>query len=86
VRDTPGKKDLAAAEGADWLTFTSASTVKNLTEAMPDGLPDGARIISIGPVTSEAARELGLEVAVEADRHDLDGLLDALLSDLPSTG
>ncbi len=81
VREQPGKKELAAAEGADWITFTSASTVKNLTEAMPDGLPEGARIVSIGPVTTEAARELGLKVAVEADRHDLDGLLEALLSD-----
>lgn len=82
VRETPSKRDIAAMEGADWITFTSASTVKNLTEAMPDGLPAGARIVSIGPVTSEAARELGLEVAVEAERHDLDGLLDAMLGDV----
>lgn len=82
VREEPGKRALAAAEGADWITFTSASTVKNLTEAMPGGLPAGTRIVSIGPVTSEAARELGLEVAVEAERHDLDGLLEALLGDL----
>ncbi|MGA7435080.1 MAG: uroporphyrinogen-III synthase, partial [Solirubrobacterales bacterium] len=81
AREAPGRKELAAAADADWLTFTSASTVKNLTEAMPDGLPAGARIVSIGPVTSDAARELGLEVAVEADRHDLDGLVEALLAD-----
>lgn len=83
VRETPSKRDIAAAEGADWITFTSASTVKNLTEAMPEGLPSGARIVSIGPVTSDAARELGLEIAVEASRHDLDGLLEALLGDAP---
>ena len=35
--------------------------------------PAGARVVSIGPVTSETARELGLEVAVEAERHDPDG-------------
>jgi uroporphyrinogen-III synthase len=37
--------------------------------------------VSIGPVTSETARALGLDVAVEADRHDVDGLMDALLRD-----
>ena len=49
---------------------------------MPDGLPEGARVVSIGPVTSTAVRAAGLEVAAEAERHDLDGLLEALLSDL----
>jgi uroporphyrinogen III methyltransferase/synthase len=81
VRDTPGKEALAAAQDADYFTFTSASSVRNLTEALPAGLPEGARIVSIGPVTSETARELGLEVAVEAERHDLDGLVEALLAD-----
>ena len=35
----------------------------------------------IGPITSDAAREAGLEVAIEATRHDIDGLLEALLAD-----
>jgi uroporphyrinogen-III synthase len=32
-------------------------------------------------VTSQTARELGLPVDVEAERHDIDGLIDALLRD-----
>jgi uroporphyrinogen-III synthase len=32
-------------------------------------------------VTSEAARDAGLTVDVEAERHDVDGLVDALLAD-----
>jgi hypothetical protein len=32
-------------------------------------------------VTSDSVRAAGLEVAVEADRHDVDGLLAALLAD-----
>jgi uroporphyrinogen-III synthase len=32
----------------------------------------------MGPVTSAACAELGLEVAAEADPHDLDGLVDAV--------
>ena len=52
-----------------------------LREAVGDRLPGDARVVSIGPVTSEAAREAGLEVAVEAERHDLEGLVEALLAD-----
>ena len=43
--------------------------------------PSHARIVSIGPVTSETLREHGLEPHVEAARHDIDGLLEALLAD-----
>lgn len=82
VRDTPGEIALEAVAEADWITFTSGSTVNNLLLAMPNGLPKGARIVSIGPVTSKAIRDAGLEVAVEASRHDLNGLLEALFDDL----
>jgi uroporphyrinogen III methyltransferase/synthase len=44
-------------------------------------LARAARVISIGPVTSATARELGLEVHAEAERHDVDGLVAALLAD-----
>ena len=81
VREAPDEKAIAAAQGADYVTFTSSSTVKNLAEALGDRFPAAARIVSIGPVTSETVREVGLEVAVEADRHDVDGLLAALLAD-----
>jgi uroporphyrinogen III methyltransferase / synthase len=81
VREAPDEKAIAAAQGADYVTFTSSSTVKNLTEALGERFPAAARIVSIGPVTSETVREVGLEVAVEADRHDVDGLLSALLAD-----
>ncbi|HEX2161534.1 MAG TPA: hydroxymethylbilane synthase [Thermoleophilaceae bacterium] len=120
----------AALADVDYVTFTSASSVRNLVESLtagrrpPDegfaspGRPkptsdeagggtvradegsasprlhkpasgDGplgrARIVSIGPVTSEQARELGLSVDVEAERHDVDGLIDALVVDAAAT-
>jgi uroporphyrinogen III methyltransferase/synthase len=81
VRETASPESIDAAQGADYVTFTSSSTVRNLTEALGDRFPSQARIVSIGPVTSEAAREAGLEVAVEAERHDIDGLIAALLAD-----
>jgi uroporphyrinogen III methyltransferase/synthase len=82
VREQPAPEAVEAAQSADYVTFTSSSTVRNLTEALGDRFPREARIVSIGPVTSEAAREAGLEVHVEADRHDVDGLVEALLEDV----
>jgi uroporphyrinogen III methyltransferase / synthase len=81
VREQPDAEAVEGAQGADYVTFTSSSTVTNLTEALGDRFPAGARIVSIGPVTSDAARAAGLTVDVEAERHDVDGLLAALLAD-----
>ena len=84
VREKPDPEAIEAAQGADYVTFTSSSTVRNLTDALGDRFPPGARIVSIGPITSEAARAAGLEVDVEAGRHDVDGLVEALLADAAS--
>ena len=81
IREEPAPEAVEAAQSADYVTFTSSSTVRNLTEALGDRFPADARVISIGPITSEAARDAGLEVAVEAERHDIDGVLTALLDD-----
>jgi uroporphyrinogen III methyltransferase/synthase len=81
VAEDPDPAALDAAADADYVTFTSSSTVRNLLAAVGDRFPTGARVVSIGPVTSETAREAGLEVHVEAERHDPSGLIDALVAD-----
>ncbi|MFP5388399.1 MAG: uroporphyrinogen-III C-methyltransferase [Thermoleophilia bacterium] len=81
VREEPSAEAIESARSADYVTFTSSSTVRNLTEALGERFPSAARIVSIGPVTSEAAREAGLEVDVEAERHDIEGLVSALRKD-----
>jgi uroporphyrinogen III methyltransferase / synthase len=81
LREEPAAEAIEAAESADYVTFTSSSTVRNLREALGDRFPRDARVVSIGPVTSDAARTAGLEVHAEAERHDVDGLLAALLDD-----
>jgi uroporphyrinogen III methyltransferase/synthase len=86
VREDPEESAVAAAQDADYVTFTSSSTVRNLSEALGERMPRAARIVSIGPVTSAAAREAGLEVDAEARRHDVDGLLEALLEDAANRG
>jgi uroporphyrinogen III methyltransferase / synthase len=73
----------SALARASYVTFTSSSTVRFFLEAGGE-VPAAARIVSIGPVTSQTAREHGLEVHVEAERHDIDGLLDALAKDAES--
>jgi uroporphyrinogen III methyltransferase/synthase len=80
VAETPDPEALERARDADFITFTSSSTVKNFMEASPNGIPEGARIVSIGPITSDAARDAGLKVDVEAERHDIGGLVEALLA------
>jgi uroporphyrinogen III methyltransferase/synthase len=77
--DTVAEAIAEPLDGADYVTFTSSSTVRFFMESA--SLPGGARVVSIGPVTSATARELGLEVHVEAAKHDIDGLVDALLAD-----
>jgi uroporphyrinogen III methyltransferase/synthase len=81
VAEQPGSEAIEAALKADYLTFTSSSTVRNFVEAVGGRVPDHGRVVSIGPVTSEAAREAELGVDVEAERHDVDGLVEALLND-----
>ena len=68
-----------AALSADYATFTSASSARFFHAAA--GTLDGPRIVSIGPITSDALRELGAAPDVEAVVHTPDGLLDALLAD-----
>jgi uroporphyrinogen III methyltransferase / synthase len=81
VREDPDPEEIEAAQAADYVTFTSSSTVTNLTEALGERFPKDARVVSIGPITSEAARAVGLEVHAEAKRHDIPGLIEALLTD-----
>ncbi|PYJ30080.1 MAG: uroporphyrinogen-III C-methyltransferase [Verrucomicrobia bacterium] len=77
TRDTSGARRQLAQDGADLITFTSSSTVENfLALGLP--WPKGMRIASIGPITSKTARDHGLTVDVEARRHDIDGLAQAI--------
>ncbi len=70
----------AGLDRATYVTFTSSSTVRFLIES---GVrpPAAARVVSIGPVTTATAEEHGLTVDVEAERHDIDGLVEALVAD-----
>jgi len=90
VAEPLSEDELVAARTADYVTFTSSSTVRFFFDGVESagaelgvgtGPLAGARLVSIGPVTSGALRERGLEPDVEASRHDIEGLVDALVAD-----
>jgi len=64
----------------DIVTFTSSSTVNNMI-ALLDGkmdLLEEPLIASIGPITSQTARDLKLRVDITAPEHTLKGLVQAI--------
>lgn len=66
----------------DAATFTSSSTVTNFLHLLQEAgvdVPKTMRAISIGPVTSQTLRDHGWEPAAEADPHDLNGLVQAVV-------
>ncbi len=69
---------LDALRPADWVTFTSSSTVRNLAEAAGPERLRKVRIATIGPVTSATVREFGLQVAAEASVYVADGVVEAI--------
>ena len=77
TRDTTGARRRLASEAPDLITFTSSSTVENfLALGLP--WPKGMQVASIGPITSKTARDHGLTIDIEARRHDIDGLVQAI--------
>jgi uroporphyrinogen III methyltransferase / synthase len=66
------------ARKPDAVTFTSSSTVQNFVDAAGAAALAGVRVASIGPITSETARRLGISVTAQAREFTLDGLLEAV--------
>ena len=73
-------KNFEAGE-VDIVTFTSSSTAKGFVSVMGDNwkMIDKAIVASIGPVTSATAKELGIEVDLEATEHTIPGLVNAIV-------
>ena len=87
IVDGEGAEKLARAIEAgkvDLVTFTSASAVRGYIDAVGEELALRVPAASIGPQTSEALREAGIEVKVEAKESTLDSLVSAVLQCLLS--
>jgi uroporphyrinogen III methyltransferase/synthase len=75
----PPLSELPVMEAGNWILFTSSSIVENTVAALGVEALRGLKIASIGPVTSGTARNLGLEVTVEASPYTTIGLVNAIL-------
>jgi len=83
TEDATGAGARLLESGADWITFTSGSTVEHfharfdlpkLLKKFPQ-----LKVLSIGPETTKAIQALKLEPAAEAREHTTDGMVAALL-------
>lgn len=76
--------------GIDVVTLTSPSTARGLCELAGKLVDlDSLHTVCIGPVTAEAARQLGFRVVATAEPHTIDGLVQAVeryLADLGPPG
>jgi uroporphyrinogen III methyltransferase/synthase len=83
VADASGARaarEALEAGSVDAITFTSASTVRFFVDAGGSADVVGeARVITMGPVTSAAARSLGFAVHAEAATATIDALVDAVV-------
>jgi len=72
----------ALSQKVDVVTFTSSSTVKNLSALLPSHVKE--RLIShtkaacIGPVTGQTARAMGFDVAIQPDTATISALVKAI--------
>ena len=85
----PDAAGLAAVRaGLDWITFTSGSTARNFIEMMrrkgldPFNLPGEPQIACIGPKTAQVAREAGFQVDLIAETYTVEGLVQALATQI----
>ncbi len=69
--------------GVDLVTFTSSSTVRNFKALLPEAefeeLMRPVTVASIGPITTDTARQLGFEVGFTAEVFTIDGLVEAIV-------
>ncbi|MBW1815239.1 MAG: uroporphyrinogen-III C-methyltransferase [Deltaproteobacteria bacterium] len=67
----------------DLITFTSSSTVKNFKNLLPEkkigALLENVTVASIGPITSDTAKNLGFNVHITAESYTIQGLCQAIL-------
>ena len=84
TEDINGAAAKLLESGADWITFTSSSTVENFharfdLPALLKKFPQ-IKLASIGPETTKALVALGLTPTVEGKPHTIEGLVKALVS------
>ena len=65
-------------ENFDYVVAARASGAKALVEMIEDKKMLSGKVVSIGPVTTKALVELGIENIITAKRYDVEGIIDAI--------
>ncbi|WP_092922240.1 MULTISPECIES: uroporphyrinogen-III C-methyltransferase [Romboutsia] len=76
--------ELLDQDNADYITFASSSTVKNFVEIIGEENIDklnNIKVISIGPITTQTIKELGLNLYKEAEVSTIDGMISTIIED-----
>ena len=67
----------------DIVTFTSASTVKNFVKIIGENnlsaFKNNVQFASIGPITTESAEEMDIDISIKADEYTIPGLVQAIV-------
>lgn len=77
TEDPTGARERMQTEGADVITFTSSSTVRNFM-AMGVTLPENCKVASIGPVTTATLREFGIQPDIVSPNHNIADLVESI--------
>jgi uroporphyrinogen-III synthase len=79
-----GSEELTG-KAPDYITLTSSSAARGTYEILKDkghqNWMKNAKIVTIGPITSDTVRELGFTVAAEAKEFTVPGMIAALIED-----
>lgn len=75
-------KSLFQEKKMDWVTFSSASTVRNLLNVLGESAKEllaGVNIAAIGPITAEEVTKAGFQVDVTPSTYTISALAEALI-------
>ncbi|MEO6436777.1 MAG: uroporphyrinogen-III C-methyltransferase [Tepidisphaeraceae bacterium] len=73
--------DALEAKHVTWVTFTSSSMARNFVSLLGADYRaklQGIKLASIGPITTAALKELGLEPTVQAEMFNIEGVVSAI--------
>ncbi len=70
----------------DIVTFTSSSTVRNFIKIVGEDnlstFKENVQFASIGPITTDTAEEMGIDIHIKADEYTIPGLVQAIVEKL----
>lgn len=92
--DTPlddrDSDEIEAVLDADFVTFTSSSTVEHFAALLRreghESQLARVRAVSIGPLTTESVRAVGMDLVLEAEEYTVDGMVSALAAHCLAAG